>query len=162
MCTGAGHRPVWRLAGDPWRCPPEEAGLQAGQHTHLTSDLGSELWFSHLLGKHFIQAISLVPHLTLLKYFILEPNMSDHGLGTQITVVPNSMLQCGSSFITFYRHKTKSKLYTLFSDILVGIFNKCGFLPPGNFKYAWKSISPPPPFFFGGIGDWTQGFAHAR
>ena len=25
--------------------------------------------------------------------------MSDHGLGTQITVVPNSMLQCGSSFM---------------------------------------------------------------
>lgn len=34
-------------------------------------------------------------------WFILEPNMNDQGLGTEIQLSPKAMLQGGSNLITF-------------------------------------------------------------
>ena len=39
--------------------------------------------------------------------FILEPSLSDYGLGTQTEVIPGSMLQYGKSFIKLNRNKNR-------------------------------------------------------
>lgn len=36
-----------------------------------------------------------------IREFILESNMNDHGQGTQIQVVPDSMIQCSDSLVVF-------------------------------------------------------------
>lgn len=43
------------------------------------------------------------------RYFILEPNFSDHGLGTHIYATPNIMFQCGSGVMKYYGFMKKKK-----------------------------------------------------